>query len=195
MRVPTPVCGGIPVHWKTPPTFKLFQCDTSHCISFVCLFLFWSWFSVMILIIAVAHRWCQINKVHTFINSQDVNSVDFCSLSVQVFYRSDYTITINGELSQWVRLAINEEAADRKNQQLMSSYPVRSNEAGGMIAGSDWVWKQTVLFLHTVFADVSLSMEKSSEVGLIVLQWAIIFCIFCLVHSGETFLMVLNTLW
>ena len=49
----------------------------------------------------------------------------------------------------------------------MSSYPRRSNEAGGMIAGSDWVWKQTVFFLHhVVSADVSLSIEKSSEVGI-----------------------------
>ena len=56
-----------------------------------------------------------------------------------------------------------------KNEQLLSSYRLRSNEAGGMTAGSAWVWKQMVLFLHVVFADISLSMEKSSEVGLIIL--------------------------
>ena len=38
----------------------------------------------------------------------------------------------------------------------------QSTEVGGMIAGCDQVWKQTVLFLHVVFADVSLSMQKSS---------------------------------
>ena len=76
------------------------------------------------------------------------------------------------------------------NEQLMSFYPLRSNEAGGITAGSDRVCKQTVLFLHGLFADVSLSMKKSSEAELITLQWAIILC---LIHSGETFLMVLNT--
>ena len=48
----------------------------------------------------------------------------------------------------------------------MSSCPLRSNEVGGMIAGSDPSLKQMVFILHVVFADVSLTMEKSSEVGL-----------------------------
>ena len=52
----------------------------------------------------------------------------------------------------------------------MSYYPLRSDKVGGMTAGSECVWKQTVLFLHVVcFADVSLSMEKSSDEGLIIL--------------------------
>ena len=39
------------------------------------------------------------------------------------------------------------------NEQLMSSYPLRSNEVGGMIPGSDCECGNKVLFLHIVLAD------------------------------------------
>ena len=54
------------------------------------------------------------------------------------------------------------------NEQLATSYPLRSNEIARMIAGSDRVWKQFCSYIHVV-ANISLSMEFGSEVGLIVL--------------------------
>ena len=70
----------------------------------------------------------------------------------------------------WVKCTNVTDEGHKPNKQLLASFPLRSNEVGGMTAGSAGVWKQMVLFLHVVFADISLySMEKSSEMGLIIL--------------------------